>query len=94
MNDVTVNEYRKDYTYWIEFDNGVGGEVDFTPCLGMGPVFGRLKDPEFFKKAGVEGGTIAWPNGADIAPESLYAKLDTTLSQVAEDPLEYKTGND
>jgi hypothetical protein len=29
-------------------------------------------DPTFFRLVCVEGGTIAWPNGADIDPDVLY----------------------
>ena len=41
--------------------------IDFHPWLD-GPVFEALKDPDYFRRFFVEGGTVAWPNGADIAP--------------------------
>jgi len=75
MNEVKTIEYRFGYVYHIVFDDGVKGDVDFSEYLTKGPVFHPLADPSFFQKATVEGGTIAWPNGADVAPETLYEKL-------------------
>ncbi len=50
--------------------------VDFRPWL-KGRVFEALKDPAYFREFFVEGGTVAWPNGADIAPETLYEAVDS-----------------
>jgi hypothetical protein len=39
-------------------------------------VFEPLADPAYFARVRLEPGaeTISWPNGADIAPETLYER--------------------
>ncbi len=76
LDDVTSIEYREGYIYRITFDDGMSGDVDFTEYLDLGPVFGPLRDLAYFRQARIEGGTIAWPNGADIAPETLYERIE------------------
>ena len=74
-NEVTSIEYRRDYVYHVVFDDNTQAEVDFSEYLHRGPVFEPLADSTFFRQARIEGGTIAWPNGLDIAPETLYEKV-------------------
>lgn len=75
MNDVVNITYVRDYIFHVEFDDGRSGEVDFSEHAKRGGVFEPLENQSFFRKAIIEGGTIAWPNGADIAPEALYEKV-------------------
>ncbi|KYH32038.1 DUF2442 domain-containing protein [Neomoorella mulderi] len=59
----------------LEFETGEYRVVDIRPFI-KGPVFEPLKDPAFFRqvKADPESRTVAWPNGADICPDVLYAE--------------------
>ena len=75
MNDVINIKYQGNYTYFISFDDGVSGNVDFFDYLTKGRIVEPLKDQDLFRKATIEGGTIAWANSADIAPETLYEKI-------------------
>lgn len=75
FNEVRTLSYRGGFVFHVEFDDGTSGEVDFAEYIGRGPVFEPLRDPAFFQQASVQNGTIGWPNGADIAPETLYEKV-------------------
>ncbi len=66
-------EHRGGYRIYLVFNDGTQGTVDFSQWLAAGPVFEPWHDPGYFAAFMLEGGTVAWPNGADIAPETLHA---------------------
>lgn len=68
-------KYISDYKIRVTFDNGEERVVDLAGKLDRG-VFLPLKDKNYFKKFFVDGWTISWPNGADIAPETLYTESE------------------
>ena len=59
----------------LTFEDGTVGEVDLSQQEWRG-VFEPLADPAYFAQVRVdaEAGTVVWPNGADMAPEPLYAE--------------------
>ena len=64
----------KDYTVELVFDDLKKGTVDLRKYLGKG-IFKALLDKKKFRRMKVDAelGTICWPNGADIAPDTLYS---------------------
>ena len=62
------------HSLWLVFSDGKAGEVDLKSKLKFTGVFEPLKDPDYFAQGRFdpEGGTVVWPNDADIAPEALY----------------------
>jgi hypothetical protein len=73
--DITAVEVIGEYRLRLTFEDGTVGDVDFTGRDWRG-VFEPLRDPSYFARVAVdrEAGTIAWPNGLDMAPEPLYAE--------------------
>jgi uncharacterized protein DUF2442 len=72
-------EHRGGYRVHLVFNDGLESTVDFAQWL-EGPVFEPLKAIGYFRRFVIEGGTVVWPNGADIAPETLYAASQATRS--------------
>jgi len=70
-------EYRGEFKISVAFNDGVENTIDFSEWL-VGPVFQPLKDPEYFARFFLDGGTVAWPNGADIAPETLHERAKSS----------------
>lgn len=60
----------------LGFEDGLEGELDFAGRDWHG-VFEPLSDPSYFRRVELdpELGTIVWPNGADIAPETLHNRV-------------------
>lgn len=60
----------------LSFSDGTSGEVDMTTYLDdpkLGPVFAPLRDDAEFARVYLDGGTVCWPSGLDVAPEALFA---------------------
>jgi len=76
MIRVVEAKYVRDYVVWLRFADGSEGEVDLIDEL-YGEIFEPLRNKEYFKSFILhpDWHTIAWPNGADFAPEFLYSTI-------------------
>ena len=75
------------FTVRLEFTDGSNREVNLESYL-HGPIFETIRnDPTIFRSVRVEGGTVAWPNGADIDPDVLYYGLKPAWMEVERVPV-------
>jgi len=64
----------------VQFNDGLLGLVDLSVLINApNPgIFFPLRDPSYFAQAYLEYGAVAWPNGADLAPDSMYKAISQT----------------
>lgn len=71
METVIKVAARENFQLELWFDDGAHKLFDARPYLDKG-IFRRLKEGGLFRAAYASGGTVCWPGGLDIAPETLY----------------------
>jgi hypothetical protein len=76
--DITDVEVPRHGTLRIRFADGLEGEVEVLSRM-HGPVFERARTTVGFVDVRVdtELGTVCWPGGADLAPDTLYERVRT-----------------
>jgi hypothetical protein len=73
-HDITNFKKLDGYRLKLEFDNGRKGIVDLAAYIDRGGVFSRFADRDYFAAVEInrELGVLCWPDGVDIAPETIY----------------------
>ena len=76
--DITEARVLRHGVLALTFADGVRGEVDVLDRM-RGPVFEEACTPAGFAKVEVDGetGTVTWPGGADLAPDTLDVRVRT-----------------
>jgi len=65
----------RDFCVRLTFADGTQKDVDLERYL-RGKIFEPIRSgPAVFRSVMIEGGTVAWDNGADIGPDVLYYGL-------------------
>lgn len=77
MKDVVGAKALDGFRLHVRFEDGVEGEIDLMDLIRFEGVFASLRDPARFSEVRVhpELGTVCWPNGADLDPDVLYARI-------------------
>lgn len=77
-------KYISGYKIEITFEDGSNGIIDFSDYVSRPGLYKDLSDINFFKNFRVDSdlGTIVWNNGLDIAPDTLYMKVNN-ISELA-----------
>ena len=67
---IAVNPLE-DHALLLQFGNGEHRRMDVRPYLAYA-VFERLREPGFFALVQADHGTVSWPGGIDLDPDSVY----------------------
>ena len=86
LKDIVEVKPLPHHHLYIRFEDGMEGNLDLKEFVHFDGVFAPLRDDEEFQRAYVDAelGTVCWPNGADLDPVVLYAR-------VSGQPIPYET---
>ena len=87
LKDIVAARSLGEHRLHLRFEDGVEGVVDLAPLLSFRGVFEPLRDPAYFAQVQVdpELGSVTWPNGADLDPDVLYARVTGTPISMEQD---------
>lgn len=76
--DITAAEVVRHGVLRLTFADGLSGEVDVLDRM-RGSVFKEARTSDGFSKVEVdtETGTVVWPGGSDLAPDTLYERVQS-----------------
>ena len=70
----------------VRFMDGLAGTISLPHAYCTG-VFRPLLDDKLLEQARVEHGVVVWPNGLDLAPETMYKEIQRSSAR------HYEVGN-
>lgn len=76
MIKVTECIHIKELLYYIELSNGLTGLVNFSPLTEQFTEFKQIESEDKGEQYYLDGYSIEWYNGADIAPEWIEQQLN------------------
>lgn len=58
----------------VRFEDGLCGvlHIDLSFCTG---VFDAMRNDQFIGSAQISDGVLVWPNGLDLAPDTMYREI-------------------
>lgn len=70
--EVVVVVPNPDFTLSLTFENGEKRLFDMSPYINISPRFEELADWDYFSQARTGSGTVVWPHGHDLCPDTFY----------------------
>ncbi len=76
-DDVAEVRPESGYRLFVRFYDGTSGIVDLSDLIASprAGVFAALRNEALFEDVSVVLGAVTWPNGLDLAPDTMYEAL-------------------
>ena len=77
--DVVEVRPEAGHSLWVRFADGTSGRIKLNREELTGAL-APLSDPEFFNRALIDRGAVAWPGDIDLAPDAMYETIQRANS--------------